>query len=281
MDSQKRVYWDNLIPEIQNAGLWGDIREVESTSETVHELTKVVRKGRYQTVVAIGDDAFLATVAGALLESTVAVGYIPFGHKINFAAGLNLNSQVGQVGPRLAARRLKRFDLLKVNREYAVGGLQVGFWQERDMAWETAGLLKRKFLRSGLIDTCNIFSTPDVFGVRVQQAEYELSLESIALRIVTCGYRAGRMFSVAPVSGADGYAHLVSVGRVTPMQKRQLYRPLATLEHKFPFLVTHTRLQRCTLAIDTDKPVALDGYILRNQKEFEVQALAAAYSLIV
>ncbi|HDS11293.1 MAG TPA: hypothetical protein ENN77_00125, partial [Candidatus Wirthbacteria bacterium] len=172
VDDQLFPYWERLRPELNSCQIFGEAREVENLSEARLILEKIVRLQKYQTIIVVGDDAFLAGIAGLVQSTPLVLGYIPISEQSScFAQKNHISSQPGLVGNHLATRRYKKFNLGQLENTYFIENLFLGQPDSAPSAWAQ----KIPFLQS-------IFPGAKLFGDKkpftLQIINHNFSLET-------------------------------------------------------------------------------------------------------
>ncbi len=272
LDHGYREYWDHLVPEIRERGLLGERKEIASDQEAVQELTRIIKQKRFQTVVVVGGDALLACVASAAAGSGIALGYIPLGENCAFALRWGIGSQVGVVGDRLAARRLRDIDLLKIGRSFIVDHLRIGRALSIGTKSRSSGSiidrLKNLFSRSG--GQTGIL-TPAEFRVIVERDGLEAYLTSVGILIEINPFVPA---SAAPKAAFVLVSSAVSKKNVSWDQIRD--QAISDLPQ-----VTRLHLQDGTITFDRPVPVLLDGYRTELSGQVQLKIVTSQIKLIV
>ncbi len=273
-------YWERLIPELHAHHLMGEIREVESNAALVQVVAESLKKARYKTIVAVGDDAFLAALAGATLEAGTALGYVPLGERCAFGWAADLSATPGMVGAKLAGRKLKTFDLFRIGRWYVVDGLHIGYLRQyvenfRPTEGMSLGKSWQRLKASALF-----WQQTEKFTVELQLGEAELRATVSSLSILNAARLGSRCIPGGQVSPQDG---LLSVLLLNPGSAATWQKLLQDPGKLFasPERMSHLRLKECVVRLAQALPVWVDGQEVQMGREFGVRVIASAFRLIV
>jgi diacylglycerol kinase family enzyme len=269
LNEKRYHFFERLLPELNARNLIGEIKEVESNAAAVQAITDVLRRERYQTIVAVGDDAFLACVAGAALGTKVAIGYIPFGIYSKFGSCLHLPSTPGSVGTALSSRRLKEMDLLRMGRWYAAGGLTLE-------AGEPAGNTSRSH---GVFNKISrYFARPDFFDITVEMDHSSLQLQCSEMAVLNGQCAGSRSYQNSSIDPGDGKMDVVMLPQAGYGERRRLWR---RFENNETTTATHLRLKQCRLTVKGLERIRIDGHEVNIGEQFEVRVVEKAFRLIV
>lgn len=280
--STETRYFEGLMAELKSCGLVREVREVESNAAAEQVMTQVIQKDSFQTVVAVGDDAFLACVAGAALQSHVAIGYIPIGSKINFGESLALSGQPDKIASLLAARRLRPFDLLKIGRYYAVDSVHIGMLQSLYQPVQEALSPLRQFWREQAMLFSKILTKPRRFDLTLTIDKFHMETRATHLMMINGQRLWGHPILTHDVDPGDGLFNAFVIGEVSRFELWSLLKHFGEqLTSKSPRQITHLRLKACEVRLGDMTVGCIDGHELPLERTLRVQLIAGAFRLIV
>lgn len=277
--------WDKLQEELRECRLLGRIEQFEDDVEVWQRVKSEMKNRQTQTIVVVGDDASFATVASAVVRSRIALGYIPFGERVDFARMLALKAELGKTGPLLANRRLKTFDLMKVDTMYALQGVHAGYLQRwyhkkknsKDSWWQS--LIKRvPGSQKMLVD----IPLPS-FEVKVKMKDFEITLPCSSLSLLnTNSLLSTQLGPIGVVQPDDAQLHLLAVPSTLSTNKQyQILANLDQLGNLHQKEVTHLKFDELHIKLTGIGSVLVDGWEIPDLNDFEVKVIKQGYKLIV
>lgn len=279
--------WESLQPELRRCGLLGDIQEFEDDIEGWKKATSTVKNKKWQTIVVVGDDASFATIASAVVKKkNIVLGYIPMGNRNDFAKMLNLPYQKDQVGHFLANRRLKSFDLMKIDTMYALQSLHIGYLQhyyhqqkkQSQSAWKKH-LMKMPGIQR-ILQTTDFTITP--VSLSLELASYEISINAYNFSILNTSWLQGqRIGSPDLIKPDDGKVNIIAVAhQVQKITHRQIFSQLENILQTPQQAVTHLILDSFDIQLHTQTSVLVDGWEITDLEKFHVEVIKHGYRLI-
>lgn len=126
----------------------------------INDIKQELAKEDYDTIVAIGGDGTVNTVAKAIYGSTINLGIIPNGSGNGLAKDLNLNSQYPQILDLILQNNTKAISSLTINQHFCIHLSDLGFNAKVIKRFELVG--KRgivNYLKAGLRSVTNYNAT--------------------------------------------------------------------------------------------------------------------------
>jgi len=280
INDQRYKYWERLAEHLHQQRLISKVREIPSPSALEHTLPELLRRESPRTIVAVGDDTFLAQLAGQLYQKDIAIGYIPYGPHTGFGRSLNLlETEPEAIAGRLAARRLRDFDLLRLGKLFVVESVQWGVLANlharinyTERAIRVPFHRRWHLLRSAM-------SAGKPLKVQIGQADYQIEAEASGMAVLN--HSTPLFFSQDDprLSPTDGQMNLL----ITPPKSGlALDRILSQFAHNRDHpQTTQLRFRSLRLSVQPNQQALVDGYPTTLPNRFHIDILPSAFRLIV
>ena len=234
-----------------------ELRVSRSSEDLVTQSRQAVEDG-VQRLLVVGGDGTFHYVAQSLVRTGCALGIIPAGRGNDFAAYLDIPTEIESAVRFAIAGPTREIDLGRVDDRYFTGYCGVGFDSEAAHVARTApGLLVGPLpYIYGVLRTLVTFQPP-VLKVDREGEEFE----GRAIFAVVCNIsRFGGGMRIAPAAEVDdGKLDLVVATELTKIQILRVFPKVFTGEHIHHPAVRISQIRSARIAVDRPLMMACDG----------------------
>jgi len=274
-----------MLELLQAAGVGVGVQHSTAVGDLEAQVRATVDGGARQLIVAGGDGSVHEAVNGLMAAGGgAALGVIPTGTGNDFAkaAGIPLDWEAATT---LLARRItdgaapRHIDLGRMNGRYFANGAGIGLDARVTQIARAYKLPIGDFVYllaifRALVDG---IATPDI---RIDADGFEWR-GPLTLASVSNGPWIGGMFHIAPMAvNDDGRLDLLVAAPVTRRRILQLLPMLMRGAHLDEAEILHTTVRSLHLTAELPVPSHLDGEVQALQRDFEIDLLDDALSLM-
>jgi len=234
-----------------------ELRVSRSAKDLVVQSRQAVEDG-VERLLVVGGDGTFHYVAQSLAHSSCALGLIPAGRGNDFAADLDVPSDIESAVRFAIEGPVRTIDVGRVNDRYFIGYCGVGFDSEAAHVAQTAP----GFLVGPLPYIYGVLRTLLTFRPPVLKVDREgEAFEDRAIFAVVCNTsRFGGGMRIAPAAKVDdGALDLVVARELTKIQILRVFPKVYTGAHIHHPAVQISRIRAAKIAVDRPLMMACDG----------------------
>lgn len=246
-----------------NAGLEANVEAVPPPSR-LPDLVRAAQAEGVDTLVAVGGDGTVRTVAQALVGSSLRLGILPLGTANNFAHALGLPFDLSAAMQVVASGVERQVDVGRIGDEYFLEAAGVGLFADVLQAFEPDEPRKHELLR--LLKICGpLCWNPSARNLRLTLDGEEFQEETVMVAVANDAY-LGASMEIAPGAGlSDGLFDVVIVGAMDRWELLRFAQALRTGKHlelpKVHRVQAKTVAIRCIHRSHRPLPVHADDHI--------------------
>jgi diacylglycerol kinase (ATP) len=241
------------------------------------EITLKAIDEKFDIVIAAGGDGTMNQVAQCLINTDIIMGILPLGSGNGLARHLNIPLKVSSAIAFINNLKVKRIDTIKINDQYSVNCIGVGF--DAYVAYHFSKLPKRG-LKTYITTTLKQFNNyhRQFYKIDIDGTLFE---DRAALITFANSSQWGNNFYIAPTADiADGKIDVTIIKHLNYRNILQLfYRLITRTIHKSRQAMTF-KAEKIHMYLEENTPMHIDGEPTLVRDEFRIEIVPHSLNIL-